>query len=734
MFVAKISNIPIAQRFPLVVLVLAVLTAISISTISVIQIRKTMEQEALRKLHAMTTVIAHDFELVADNFATDLRTMASNYAVIEAMDQFRQGYTLIGLENENPRAVLQSMFNEATGDLAEDASFLDSSVVYRDVHTRWFGWFKNYADSRLYEDVLLIDLDGNVVFSVYKNDDIGIQVKASDALIKPLHDVFTKAVTMGPDDGLAFSDFVLYPIDGDVATSFIGRKVVNEYGNEIGILVFRLPSARFISSMSQETGLGEGVMSVLLGEDHLPKLSSGQGQAAMIEHADGLTRLEGDQGLETIHSMENPLDRALNGSEEFRISYHRTGEKFLEAFGPVELFGSKYVVTWDVPYAYIEETAIDLVRQLMITMVIAVAIFAVFVGISVRSITHPLNKMQEGLGRLAKERDLRVRVSTAAGDEIGQSSQAVDDILEIIEVFVRDTKQGADKLDALSKRMNTSAEGMAEGAEVLSSSIHQLSESMAMTEREVHEADRAAEKTLQIVERTADVAQQGQGKIAQMVDAMGGIEDSSKNISHIIKVIEDIAFQTNLLALNAAVEAARAGQEGKGFAVVAAEVRNLASKSSAAAQQTSKLIAEALQKVDAGVQVSGDTQKAFVEIFEDVRSAADGMRDIAETNNRQSRIVREVKVTADSMNEMAARYLRSSDELAQNAREVAMTSGSVNRQLSEFKFSDASGSKANSDANDMGAASTPVVQFSRHNPFGGKPADNDRWDGKLAGE
>ena len=86
------------------------------------------------------------------------------------------------------------------------------------------------------------------------------------------------------------------------------------------------------------------------------------------------------------------------------------------------------------------------------------------------------------------------------------------------------------------------------------------------------------------------------------------------------------------------------------------------------------------------------------------------------------------------MNEMAARYLRSSDELAQNAREVAMTSGSVNRQLSEFKFSDASGSKANSDANDMGAASTPVVQFSRHNPFGGKPADNDRWDGKLAGE
>jgi methyl-accepting chemotaxis protein len=107
----------------------------------------------------------------------------------------------------------------------------------------------------------------------------------------------------------------------------------------------------------------------------------------------------------------------------------------------------------------------------------------------------------------------------------------------------------------------------------------------------------------QLTNGSRDIADRGGQVVAKAVDAMARIEDSSRKISDIIGVIDEIARQTNLLALNAAVEAARAGDAGRGFAVVASEVRSLAQRSSQAAKDIKELIVSSNTQVKDGVEL-----------------------------------------------------------------------------------------------------------------------------------
>jgi methyl-accepting chemotaxis protein len=163
--------------------------------------------------------------------------------------------------------------------------------------------------------------------------------------------------------------------------------------------------------------------------------------------------------------------------------------------------------------------------------------------------------------------------------------------------------------------------------------------------------------------------------VNEAVDAMGGIDTSSRQISQIISVINDIAFQTNLLALNAGVEAARAGDAGRGFAVVANEVRALAQRTSDAAKEIRELISASEKQVKAGVDRVARTGEVLRNLANQVSEIDQIIAEISETAQAQAASLTKVNAAIAQM-DLATQ---------QNAAMVEQTSAAAHNLLEESR-------------------------------------------------
>ncbi len=257
-----------------------------------------------------------------------------------------------------------------------------------------------------------------------------------------------------------------------------------------------------------------------------------------------------------------------------------------------------------------------------------------------------------------------------------------------------------DKLNDTFRKLNVSAEEVASGSEQVAIGAQALAqgtteqassvEELASTINDIHNhvANNAenAKQTSDKAMTSATELETGKRQMEQMITAMNQINDSSSEISKIIKTIEDIAFQTNILALNAAVEAARAGTAGKGFAVVADEVRNLASKSAEASKNTASLIEATVQSVQEGTNIANQTAKSLEHIVLSSEEAAKLVQDISTASQEQAGAIAQVTLGIDQISSVVHTNSSTSEQSAAASEELSSQAQFLMNLVKQFKI------------------------------------------------
>ena len=321
----------------------------------------------------------------------------------------------------------------------------------------------------------------------------------------------------------------------------------------------------------------------------------------------------------------------------------------------------------------------------LVSIVVAIVLGVVIAYMLSRSLTHPAAQAAAVAKRIA-DGDLTLDVTTNLGCEMGN-------ILTTMQAMQVSLREVVGAVREHSQSVATAASQIAQGNNDLSmrteeqaSALEQTAASMEQLGSTVNQNAGNAKQANQLASNASSVAIKGGEVVAQVVETMKGINDSSKKIGAIISVIDGIAFQTNILALNAAVEAARAGEQGRGFAVVASEVRSLAGRSAEAAKEIKGLINASVERVEHGTTLVGQAGVTMTEVVASFKRVNDIVSEITTASIEQSAGVAQIGEAVNQMDQVTQQNASLVEEGAAAAESLKSQALALVRTVSVFKL------------------------------------------------
>ena len=665
----KLKNTPLRAKIPAAMVGAVILASVTLTVGSLEISRAELEESVEQKLYGIANTKA---KAVADYFRSveqDLRFVSSHPWTVEGAANLARAFSGVG---GDPVATLQEVYITDNPHPAGERAKLDRGAdksFYSAGHSRFHPWFRSFQEDRGYHDIFLVDLDGNVVYSVTKEVDFATNLVNGEWQNTGLARAFSVALSAEPGR-MAFGDFEAYAPSAGLPVGFASAPLFDKDGGRAGVLIFQISGEPIDAIMQQASGMGETGDSVLIGADLVARSNMRQSSEPTmlrktIDHEPARAALDGASGTMMIRYQDHEM---------------------IMGYVPLKFAGARFAVVSEQD----EKEALAGIADLTMTLVLAGLASIVIIGAGAllfgNRVGSALQRISDDMKEVASG-DLDHAVgSLERGDEIGEMARSLEifrdnakevrrlqeqqeeNEREVAEERARSMRELADRFE---QEIGQLVQTITSGVAGLDHQAGALSEQAAESTTQVATVASAAEEAAVSMQTIAAAADQMSNSVREIAGRMDdsarvakeaaqrtqetdqevtALAERAETIGEIVALISDIAEQTNLLALNATIEAARAGDAGRGFAVVASEVKNLATQTAKATEEISQQI-RAVQSATGGAVDSIKAIRGTIETID--QSSASVVAAVEEQSATTREIARNVQEAASGANEIS---------------------------------------------------------------------------------